>query len=218
MKFKCKTYDEYVESDECYECECNEDCEQMKENIQSELGNKSISESKFIITCKEKLKDMFDMNDEDLTIYISNMSKDFLKHIQRQIQDTLKFLIHSEIKKQLKENVSFFLDSNFKDALAGEIIIATKDENYAKIKIQEIALNKIKSFLTQKGGYNDRSIAKTLDEVISEKVSKDTEIAISELKKETIEKFNKEAMKAMMSGMAKTLGNDTKLLQILTNI
>jgi hypothetical protein len=127
-------------------------------------------------------------------------------------------LIHSEIKKQLKENVSFFLDSNFKDALAGEIIIATKDENYAKIKIQEIALNKIKSFLTQKGGYNDRSIAKTLDEVISEKVSKDTEIAISELKKETIEKFNKEAMKAMMSGMAKTLGNDTKLLQILTNI
>ena len=40
--------------------------------------------------------------------------------------------------------------------------------------------------------------------------------AIKELKQETMDKFSKQAMKLMMSGMAKAIGEDKKLLSLLT--
>jgi len=41
--------------------------------------------------------------------------------------------------------------------------------------------------------------------------------ALNELVKETTDKFNKEAMKRMMAGMAKAISDDKRLLAVMTD-
>ena len=109
-----------------------------------------------------------------------------------------------------------FLDECFTKSLGEEITMINDENNFTTKKIQEITMNAISKFIKDKSSYNGRRTTdETIDKAIKSVVAEKVEKALKELKTEAIDKFNKEAMKAMMRGMAKTLGEDKKLLSVL---
>lgn len=62
-----------------------------------------------------------------------------------------------------------------------------------------------------------REYSNKLDQAVKDCVDDRVKEATAELVRETQDKFSKEAMKRMMSGMAKAIGDDKKLLTLLTS-
>ncbi|MBU8870641.1 MAG: hypothetical protein KOO60_07245 [Gemmatimonadales bacterium] len=87
-------------------------------------------------------------------------------------------------------------------------------DHYIERTVREMVAGRMKEFFDSTKTKKD-AIAKTLDEAIGNRADRAVKEAIKELKEDCIEKFNKEAMKKMMQGMARELQSDKRLLALL---
>jgi hypothetical protein len=226
----CKKNKEYVEYKNCEECmEDNDhydddgcgtfDCEFYTEEKQSKELFDKLKNSEFIKTIQDSLSKIMyiDKNGDEILSVLNSLKKDICtistEHLKKTVQWQVKIMIQEYMDVELKNK----LNEVFKEVLTSEITLLQKDDTFIKTSIQEKILQKTKRFFTDKDSYNNNDIKKELNNIISEVVAEKTEVALEELGKETIEKFNKEAMKTMMQGMAKQLGSDKRLMKILTS-
>ena len=121
--------------------------------------------------------------------------------------------------EDLIQQTNKFIEEQFQRSLQ-TIVLKEDNTKYIGTKVEEIILNNIKNFFSSNYSSKDKRdtvVNKSIDECISNCVNEKVKESLAEIKKECIEKFQKEAMKKMMQGMARAIGEDKKLLQILTD-
>lgn len=198
-------YDEDYEDYEDYE---DEETQEKEPLLDSELANE----------CRKKLETILGKDHDGM----ERLVKDFIDKAKYHMIDVMKKYT-SEVVKALwveyleKEGIEL-IKAKFKEALTG-IVNEETNEKYVQTTIQNTILNKIKSFMSS--NYKQRDgrreiINDSIDEAIAKVVNQKVEVALEELKKETIEKFQKDAMKKMMQGMAREIAGDKKLLALMT--
>lgn len=215
----CKEYSEsFNDASYCDECEKKWECEERQRFLEQEkiLKNQkqTIEQSEYFKKMKETLKGIFNLDDVALNGMLESYYKDSISQYDEVMRGCIKAMAQQMADKFFQEQASKRLNELFEQSLQEEILVL-KDDKVIKSKVQALILERIKSFLSSKSSYNDRSVEKTLENVINNRVSKMFDEAFAELKAETIEKFNKETMKVMMAGMAKQIGSDKKLLTLL---
>jgi len=219
MGFFCDDREEYVEAYECRQCD-ETDCEhhpKYKDPKKLERLEKFKS-SKFAQDCLKQMGKVFPLNE----VQIANRLEELFKVLQSGSDDMVEGLVEKAIKaraaKYVDEKMGAVLDELFIKAVDEQIVLIQKDDQALMTSIRQQAAEMINTFMANQGRdrnktcYAEKTIAATIENIVSERVNE----AIKELTAEAIETFNKEAMKKMMSGMAKALGADAKIARLLT--
>jgi hypothetical protein len=134
----------------------------------------------------------------------------------QQIKDCIRIILKSEISKQFAERSDKIMTTLFEMAVIEEIETLQDKDNLVKSTAKELMTSKINDYLSTQDRRGRKVVHETLDKAIDVNVSERVGEAVEEIKTECLEKFNKAAMKKMMQGMAKAIGDDQKLLTIIT--
>jgi len=213
MKFKCDYDEEYVDLQHC-ENECDrEECEQYAEIERKERNVKSIQDSELKKQVMESIGKNLGLPEEKVTNLVNSMFSNLIHYTEESIQGSIKELIKIKIQELISEKIDNKINELFEKALSDEILKIDKD-NVSVVNIQADIEKRIMRFLND--GYDRR---KTLDSSVDACVKKiaDNKVSdvLAEIKEETIDKFNKEMMKKMMTGMAVAISDDKRLLTLL---
>jgi hypothetical protein len=223
-KIYCEYLGEDIEDSEyCSECNKRYSCEPRQQLLKQEAieagaeKQEAINNSLYMQKIKETLKGIFSIDETMLASMLDTYYKTSVNEYDKIITECVKKIAKEKAEAYFNEQIMKRFDELFVNALEGEIICLKNDDTVVKSKIQSLIMDKIKSFLSTKDGYNGRNtIQSHVDKAIEVKTEAMFKEAFSELKAETIDKFNKDCMKAMMRGMAKQIGEDKKLLTLLS--
>ena len=212
----CTYHEDEKDREDCNCCERKSHCNQLKEIISEEKGSWVVG-SELFKTVKEKISSMVGIPDEESTRMVTNLCADVVKVFDTELKSAFAILAKKIAQQYVEIKCKKFLDDCFSNAISEEIMSINGNDEFSKTTVKEVVMKKTVKFLKDKSNYSERNrteetISKAIEKVVSEKV----EEALRELKLEAIDKFNKEAMKEMMRGMAKALGQDKKLLTLLT--
>jgi len=223
----CGENEEYVDYESCDDCmedhyDGNPDhdnfkCAFLSKREERERKFKSLSDSKLIKEVRDKLSKSLSISDDKLNPILSDFNNSICDVSVNYLNEIIKAQVQIMCSKYFESKLKKQLDELFKKVITDEIDVLQSDDTFIKTSIQEKLLQKTKQFFSEKENYRNNDIKEDIDSIISKAVDSKVEIALEELKKETIEKFNTEAMKSMMKGMAKQLGSDKKLMKILTS-
>lgn len=209
--FYCSKHRENVDREDCYECEENGDCQQFENMEKTQEKLDLIRATDFHKRVKETLKAIFNLGDEELNKLADNMFSNAVSTGENLIRSCLNNMIEMKAVQYIDTKMGERLDSIFEETLKQEVLVISKDDKVLRATIEDKVLSRMKDFFGEKSRYSQGK----MDDVIEKLVEKKVDETIKELKRETIEKFNKEMMKKMMSGMAKAIGDDKRLLSIL---
>lgn len=177
-----------------------------------------IIKSELVKELRQKLVSLLGNSEGEAERLLKNFCDNVSCRFMEAAKEIVGKLVTHHWQKWLTEKGDELLRAHFERALQDEVIVSEK-ETYVHKKCQEVVLSRMKQFFSD--NYRERDKRKdivnnTIDEVISKCVNAKVDEAIEELKEETIAKFNKEAMKRMMQGMAKEIAGDKKLLALMT--
>jgi len=215
----CDYHGEYVDEDDCYNC--NRNCSKNQQTAISadqrveEL--KRLKGSELAEEIRSTLGKSLNLDEARIDSLICNLFDGAFKSAELQLGKCLKELAEKMAVEYIQHKAKSQLDEMFHKALGEELLAFGSNEKAQTTKIQTIILNKIKKFFEDKRDNNNRrgntqeSIDKAIQALVDEKVGD----ALKEITEESIEKFNKEAMKKMMAGMCGAIQNDKRLLAVL---
>lgn len=215
----CEHYGERVDEDDCYEC--GKDC---KKNQQKALAEEKRAEelnrlkgSELADEIKGVLSKSLNLDDDRVNHLICDLFDGAFRTAESQLTQCLNDMANKMAVEYVHHKAKAELDKVFDRALGEKILLFGKDEKAQETKIQTIIINKIKKFFEDKQnntrGRNStqESIDKAIESVVDQRVT----AALEEITKESIDKFNKAAMKKMMAGMVGAIQNDKRLLAVL---
>ena len=210
----CKLEDgEYVELGEsCIGC----DQLNCKNRIEADDVLEKFRSSELAMDITRQLSLVFGTSDAEVVKKLDSvfvgLQETCNMHMTTMVNDAVRCRVATEMEGKL----GAFLDGIFGEAMA-ERILAIDKKDVAKVTtIQKMASEKIKEYIqNQDRGNNRNRNAGSLEEALEKMVGKRVDIAVKELTEEAINKFNKEAMKKMMAGMATAIQNDKRLLAVL---
>ena len=219
MSRKCIESDSWVDEENCEECD-NSECKyspSFKEKQTDETLSR-LRSSEFAMDVTKRLTAVFPVPEDVLAKHLDSLFGILEKDVENLLTAATRDAIKIRLSQYLDAKMKSMLDDIFASAVSEQILQIEKDDKTVMTTIRDQATNKIKDYIQLQ--HSDRSnrcreddpITKQIQSVVNQKV----EIAIKEITTEAIEKFNKEAMKQMMRGMAKALGQDKRLLNLLT--
>ena len=172
----------------------------------SELSN-SILQS----ACK-----LFALTEEEAEEHLLSLFSNMQSIIDVQVKNMVEDAIASRTVRYLDEKMGSMLDALFEEAVSEKIVTVQKDKTAMLKSVQMEAHAQMKTYFDSQHTNRCKSdtVQVAMEKVIGEKV-KDV---MDEIKKESIEKFSKEAMKKMMTGMANAIHDDKRLLAMMTEI
>lgn len=212
---RCKNDGEWY--NEYEDCGCDdEECPASSYYIEPATKQRleKLRTSEFASDIMRQLTKVFPLSEEQIAKRLGAMFEDFEGVIEKTVVEIVRTEVQRRAIQHCDEKMGALLDDMFTRAI-DEHIVELQSNNKPLMKtIREHAITRINDFMAKQS--NDRhakkeTIDKTVEHVLGEKI----DVAINEIKSEAIDKFNKEAMKRMMSGMAKAIGEDAKLARLL---
>jgi len=219
MSVYCEQDHAYVDEEECWDCE-NADCPKHPEyeDPDAKARLERFRSSEFADDVMKRASAVFQISEADAAKHLDYA----FKQMQSECDTAMKLVIGDAMRayatRYFDVNLKAVLDEMLNEAVEKKILVLEKDDTPIVTSIRKMALEKIKSFMAGLGNDNRNSRSNAtdpLDAIISRVVADKVADALAELKSEAIEKFNKEAMKKMMAGMAGAIQDDKRLLTML---
>jgi len=214
---RCPETGEYVEDWECADCE-DEHCKYSNGYVDKDAQARleKLRSSEFAKAVMERMTAVFPLPEEDITRRLTDMLNLFEQDIHDIIRLVCEDAITSHVTRDVSLRINAMLDDIFTKAVDEQLVTIQKDDKTLVTSIRQQAATRINEWIRQQergsGKRPADKISKTIESVVADRVEK----ATNEIAKEAIDKFNKEAMKQMMRGMAKAIGQDAKLARLLT--
>lgn len=210
----CKLEDgDYVTlGDECVCCEQME-CENRREPDET-LEKFRSSELAMDIT--KQLSLVFGTTEADVAIKLDGVFVGMQQTCDRHMKIMVEDAVRCRVAREMQGKLSVFLDDIFGEAMAERILAIDKNNVASVTTIQKMASEKIQEYLRKQDNSQNRNrLQGSLEEALETLVGQRVDVAVKEIQEEAIAKFNKEAMKKMMAGMASAIQNDKRLLAVL---
>jgi hypothetical protein len=208
-----------IDPDDCVLCDL-EDCQHhpSKKADESKERLERFRSSEFAADVLKRCSTLFAISEADASTRLEAVFKNMQTETNGLVNNLVKDAVRSYVTRQLDAQINTLIETAFAEAVQTKLVSITKDGTAIITTIQERAGNAIKKFLDGQAKQDrySRDVSKELiDKVIDRVLTDKVEAAIEEIKKEAIDKFNKEAMKHMMRGMAKAIGEDKRLLTMM---
>jgi len=229
---QCKDCDHKDDID-CSECEgsyggCVDECDAPAEcqvHLLQEIDEKEkaianiekMAKSKEIEAIKDSLCEKFGINKEELDTSFSQFMANIQNDAEANVTAKLSSIFQAKIDEVIEGLASTMINDLFTKAIEEKVLQFATDANCIT-SIQQYTAMRVKKFFDDSWDTSkrrDNVLKDTLDQVIKNVAEGKTDQALKEISKESIEKFNIEMMKTMMKGMAKQLGDNPKLLQMM---
>jgi len=218
---RCPETGEYEDIDIgfCEEMDCRKSsCEYYPTKVKAtEKRHKEFTSSEF---GKETLKmatKVFGLTERQAELHLHSLSDNLQIEADSVVKEVALRHVDSFITAKLDAMIEALLETHFQKAVEDKMLAIQKNGKVLETTIQKMILEKLVNFFnsssSQKYGTGFDEVDKVIKGLLDEKMTD----ALEELKRETIEKFQKEAMKKMMAGMAKAIGDDKKLLSMMTD-
>ncbi len=213
----CDYEDEYVDESRCDDCDEN-GCKNHPENQAKEDDElESLRKSELATKMRERLAGLLNLDAAVMDKLIEDLFTKVLSITKVQMKASLEPLAKAKAVEYIDTKAKDMLDKCFKEAMDADITRVLGKETDMVTTIRLSISKKFKEFFADKDSYRGREyIQSSLEKVIETNVSAKVDEAIKEMRAEAVEKFNKAAMKLMMSGMARAIGADKTLLTLLT--
>lgn len=201
----CKYMDE---NDECM----LEECRPERKKIEIALSGGDVAEA-----IRGKLSALLGLPAEEIEAHIVKIFRSVEAQIVRQIEAGISTLIGKKITEMVEARAGAELETIFQEALNTQILALKPDGKAIIETARKLITEKVVEFLRKKDNYNNRSsVEANFDAAMGRYLDQSVKDAIEEIKKESIERFNKAAMKKMMEGMATAIGKDKRLLSLMS--
>ena len=217
MGFSCPDSGEYMSTTEdCDECE-ERDCRHHPRFKDTAEGKRleRLRTSEFAAEIMKRMSTMFALPEKEM----AHKLEAFFEYCQQRCDQAMEVLLRNAVEscvtRYFDAKLKGELDGLYKQAVEAEMILISGKESDTLTSIRQQATAKMQAYFnglengrSRRGG---DSLSAAINNVLDQKVS----AAVEEIKKESIEKFNKEAMKKMMAGMAAAIQNDKRLLAMM---
>ena len=199
----------------CADCDCQ--CQRYK-NLMTDTKKTddkfaALRNSEFAKEIKGRLSGLLNLPEEKTDAILSNLFGNITSMAEKTLTECITKAIEIQTVKHFDNNIQQLIDGCFKKVVEEKIIFIQNNEKAFMDTIRSKIAEKFCASFKDSGG---RDYSGKLDGAVAACVSERVNDAIKELKQETMDKFSKQAMKLMMSGMAKAIGEDKKLLSLLT--
>ncbi len=221
MRRYCEDIGEYVDAADCSMCDDSE-CQfsgvhPTEADVDAEARLEKFRSSEFASDVLAKMAKVFGVSPELASTRLETLFAQFQKQCDKAVADATTVALRLAATRYIDGKLQAELDALFTKAVE-ERIQSLRDDDTTMIEtIRDRATKRIKQFLASKkqdvrrgSGEND-PLNKLIETVVDQRVKG----ALEELQKEAIDRFDKETMKKMMSGMAKAIGQDKRLLALL---
>jgi hypothetical protein len=196
------------ENDECM----LEECRPERKKIEIALSGGDVAEA-----IRGKLSALLGLPAEEIEAHIVKIFRSVEAQIVRQIEAGISTLIGKKITEMVEARAGAELETIFQEALNTQILALKPDGKAIIETARKLITEKVVEFLRKKDNYNNRSsVEANFDAAMGRYLDQSVKDAIEEIKKESIERFNKAAMKKMMEGMATAIGKDKRLLSLMS--
>lgn len=212
----CHYSEDPVDLSTCEECNESYECEE-REQLQHDEAQKKLRESEFGKAMLETLGKLVGIKDDRVDHAMKHFVEQAFIATKNQLKECIRKAAEVEATKYIETRAKSMLDQVFEEAVAEKTLFLQKDDLTVTKSVQKIVMDRVRNFFANIDSRGRKAINDSLEKLIQESVNTKVDEAIEEIKKEAIEKFNKEAMKKMMQGMAKSLGQDKRLLTMLCN-
>jgi hypothetical protein len=216
----CDYHEENVTLNDCASCSRNS-CPNHPRNEEKAEARKAAIERLQSSEIAKQIKDRFvgllGCSQED----VDRMTCDLFSSAFGIAQSEARTVIQEEAKiraiEHVKSKAAEEINKVFDVALSEQILVFDGSKEVVTTTIQKIISERLSAFISTKGQYGRKgNVEKTIERAIEKSLESRVEEALRELTNEAIDRFNKEAMKKMMSGMAKAIQGDKRLLSMLT--
>jgi len=200
----------------CFDCgnQCSRFLDLAKSNKVVDEKIMKMRDSELAKEVRAKLSSLLNIDSEKLDIIVDGLTNSTLQTVKNTIKTYLGQAVENATVKHLDSKIKELTDSCFAKVIEEKIIFIQSNEKVFMDTIMKRITEKLsETFKDSRGG----RYSENLDEAVRRCVDEKVKTALDELIKETQEKFSKEAMKKMMQGMAVALGQDKKLLTLLTS-
>ncbi len=205
-------------STRCEDLECDnmDNCTAFDKMVEAEETRKVYVNSELYVSIQKQLVGVMGLEENDVKQAMDSLFSKLVGVMSEKIYKLLVRAAEVKIQEFVETKMQERINEVFEKAFLEKFVMTDGSENLTFMSIQKILYEKIiKFFGANSNGYKESDLKQVVERAIESRVSEMSKEAIGELKAETIDKFNKEAMKMMMRGMARTLGEDKKLLKIL---
>jgi hypothetical protein len=217
----CEYHEEYVDVDECEECERSEHCSQLgnlkKEDMAfaqkvSHLKNEEVY--KTTLATFAKFTGLETAEAENMT---NNIFAKALHLTETALSESLQYFAKKQVQQYFEAKTDKLLDDCFDKVIAEKVLLISSNNKTNISTIQKVVADRVAAYFDSKDTYNNKNkVSDTMEKAISAVVESKVDEALKEITTEAIDKFNKVTMKTMMMGMAKAIQDNPKLLSILT--
>jgi hypothetical protein len=193
-----------------------DNCTAFDKMVEAEETRKVYVNSELYVSIQKQLVGVMGLEENDVKQAMDSLFSKLVGVMSEKIYKLLVRAAEVKIQEFVETKMQERINEVFEKAFLEKFVMTDGSENLTFMSIQKILYEKIiKFFGANSNGYKESDLKQVVERAIESRVSEMSKEAIGELKAETIDKFNKEAMKMMMRGMARTLGEDKKLLKIL---
>jgi len=225
---KCELTGDWVDECEDYDGECEDydgDCEEVDCKLHPDHTDKRVTErlakwrsSEFADDVRKRMQSVFQLDEATVTARLDKVLTDMQEYAISAMRSVVEEAVKAHISKGIKDAAGSMVKEMFDEAIVKRVMQI--DEGKAlTTTVQEIAtkavLKRVENLSLEKR--RNHSDSGTLTSVIEKIVEERVTEALKELTTEAIEKFNKATMKKMMAGMAAAIGNDKRLLAVMTD-
>lgn len=210
----CDYYHDHRDEADCEKCWRYRSCKQSRYSIERDKQLEHLRNNEVIQQTKRKLLTTIGMDEIAIDDCLDSLCSAIFENYQSWITANIADIVESRILKYIDDNVKSYVEECFAKATSEMVLEISKDGKPIVTTIQEAIVKQFTSFLKTTDSNRRTIIERNIDDAINKKVTAMANEALAELKKETVDKFEKEAMKKMMEGMAKAINQDKRLLSM----
>ena len=210
-KLWCCAVTDWVTASKCKDCD-DILCENHPKRL-SEL--RDLQSSKFAEDIKRRMAAHFGLTPKD----VENKLKDLFSKMQKMSIETMQDLVLSAVRSwiatEFRQLAQKYVRDEFDKALNAEVLMLDPENKVTNATIQRYVAEAVQRLLKKHTGMRGIQQNEYIDKVIARIVKHRVDKATSEFLAETVEKFNRDAMKRIMEGMAKAIAADKRLLAVI---
>ena len=211
----CEDEGEWVSEYHCSKCE-EFGCEHHPEKKKAERVVIDLTGSEALQELQTRLEQSF--LPKDAIDSVMESLSDVLSHtVQNDFEKLIQSAAKLAVAKFWTNTMSAKADEQIKDALAKKVLLVDTKNNVTRESVQEVLCARITKYFSTDDSRGRKLVENTIKSAIEKKVDATVSEAFDESKKETTDKYNKEAMKRMMQAMAIGIKNDKRLLAMMTD-
>ena len=204
--------------DHCHECN-EEDCSMHPDYASSARSEKleRFRSSEFAADVLTRMSTAFHIEPETAASRLEKVLVEMQHTADAVVRDMVLDAVRCRMASTMQQHINELVARVFSEAIEADVLVLAKDGTSAITTVQKRITDAVKKMLDKdtSGNRRSRSTEERLDAVIDRILSDKIDTALTEIKEEAINKFNKEAMKKMMAGMVGAIQGDRRLLAVL---